>query len=123
MSRHLLLCLLLPAAAAFAGADDLLPDPTRPSGAPGAAGVDSSPGLVLQSVILPRAGKPRAVISGQSVELGREIFGQRLVRVAEGEVVLESGAGREVLRLTPAVIKQPVRRNAAADKQRGKVSP
>ncbi|GAB2182615.1 hypothetical protein DLREEDagrD3_28380 [Denitratisoma sp. agr-D3] len=107
-ARHLVLSSWLLAgsllgATAVAGE---LPDPTRPALAEATAAAGEAPGgAVLQSVFRPRGGRPSAVISGQTVELGGEFGGARLTRVAESEVTLQSEAGKEVLKLTPAVEK------------------
>lgn len=90
-----------------AAAQSALPDPTRPpaafvSGADEAA-VESGPRL--QSVLMPKAGKPVAVISGQRVTLGGTLGGRRLVALSENEAVLKGPDGIERLRLTPDVEK------------------
>lgn len=85
-----------------------LPDPTQPPArllASQVAGVAAGP--VLQSVMLPRPGRASAVIDGQQVRLGERYADARLIRVTETEAVLEGASGRQVLRLTPAVTKDP----------------
>lgn len=126
-----------------------LPDPTRPpagfvdpadakaggSGGQGRAGAinggagPESPGLVLQSVLLPRNGTPVAVISGKYLPLGARIDQWELNAVSEREAVLIQGAQRRVLKLTPqasktlvqpipsASPKQPVRARSAKSAQ------
>jgi MSHA biogenesis protein MshK len=88
-----------------------LSDPTRPPAAfhlgtgPARSG-EATGGLVLQSVLIfPDARS--AIISGEHVLLGQKIGGQRLVKVAETEVVLLNGAARRTLRLFPSVDKRP----------------
>lgn len=97
---------------------ELLPDPTRPApgfgseppASIGTPGVGEG-GPVLQTVILPRKGKPKAVIGGELVTLGGKYGDQTLVKVGEREVVLEGPRGREVLKLTPGIEKKAVRRS------------
>jgi hypothetical protein len=101
-------CLFLAGCALPAWAQSGFADPTRPPG--GMAGGDpslaiESGGPVLQSVKIPKKGKPSAVISGQQVVLG-ELFGEsRLTALTEREAVLEGPAGIERLRLIPGVEK------------------
>lgn len=96
---------------------EALPDPTRPSdvGPPAVSGSGSAgtseTGPVLQTVIIPRKGKPKAVIGGELVVLGGKFGDQTLVRVSEREVVLEGPRGREVLKLTPGIEKKVVQRS------------
>lgn len=86
-----------------ASAQGLL-DPTRPpaglgqSDAATAAG-DGAPRL--QSVLIaPKAGgRHVAVIDGETVRLGDTFKGARVARMTQGEVVLERGAERQVLRM------------------------
>lgn len=92
-------------------------DPTQPPAgftaeSAGAEVVDTGPRL--QSVVLPRQGKPTAVISGQTVRLGERYGDSRLVRISENEVVLDGPQGVQRLSLTPEVSKVNVR------EQRGK---
>ncbi|MEI7431744.1 MAG: hypothetical protein WCL27_14925 [Betaproteobacteria bacterium] len=90
-----------------AQAQSSLSDPTRPpasvfSATPETGGVT---GPVLQSVFLPRKGKPFAVIGGETVKLG-ELYGDsRLIKLTEREAVLEGPAGIEHLLLTPGIEK------------------
>ena len=107
-----------------------LPDPTRPPNgfvdpadlkggpAPGASplpgATDKPPEMVLQSVLLPKKGKPVAVISGAYLPLGGKLEGWELKSVHENEVVLEQGKERRVLRLTPQVRKTMVANADAA---------
>ena len=84
-----------------------LADPTRPPATLVAPGPEAGEvaGPVLQSVKIPKKGKPLAVIGGQQVRLG-ELYGEsRLIRLTEREAVLESPAGVERLMLTPGIEK------------------
>lgn len=84
-----------------------LADPTQPP-----AGLGSGANAVeeaasrLTSVILPKKGRPAAVIDGQVVALGAMVGEMRLVRVSESEAVLEGPEGTERLYLTPGVEKK-----------------
>jgi len=102
------LLLALPAQGA-----ETLPDPTRPPAAwlsRDAAADPAVAGRRLQTVIVPKRGKPVAVIGGQRVALG-ELYGDaKVVRISEKEVVLEGPEGREVLELVPDVEKRPATR-------------
>ena len=85
----------------------LLPDPTRPPLSVSAPLTDAEAvtGPVLQSVKIPKKGKPVAVIGGQQVKLG-ELYGEsRLIKLTEREAVLEGPAGIEHLMLTPGIEK------------------
>lgn len=114
-----------------------LPDPTRPpagfvdpadvraggAGGPDAAGDSNgvpaaSPGLVLQSVLLPRHGRPVAVISGHYLPLGARIEQWELKSVSEREAVLVQGGQRRVLKLTPQVSKTMVKSTPSASPKR-----
>ena len=60
---------------------------------------------MLQSVVIPKKGKPVAVIGGKQVRLG-ELYGEsRLIKLTEKEAVLEGAAGIERLMLTPGIEK------------------
>lgn len=89
----------------------MLADPTRPpAGVIDAAETgEASAGRVLQFVIIPRQGKPLAVIDGQTVRLGQRYGDARLVKVSEREAVLDGPQGRERLLLTPGVEKTDIR--------------
>lgn len=97
-----LLCLALPAAAQTG-----LADPTRPplgmAADPVATGEAGGP--VLQSVMIPKKGKPTAMIGGQQVILGGMYGESRLVSLTEREAILEGPAGTEHLYLTPGIEK------------------
>jgi len=89
-------------------AQSLLPDPTRPPAGFVQEGDQSAPvfsGPVLESVIIPKKGKPLAVISGRPVRLGENYGESRLIRLNEQEAMLEGPAGIERLPLTPGVEK------------------
>ena len=65
-------------------------------------------GPVLESVMIPKKGRPLAVISGQTVRVGENYGESRLVRLNEREAVLEGPAGVERLQLTPGIEKTNV---------------
>jgi len=86
-----------------------LPDPTRPPASVSSpvplSDAEAATGPVLQSVKIPKKGKPVAVIGGQQVRLG-ELYGEsRLIKLTEREAVLEGPAGVEHLMLTPGIEK------------------
>jgi len=101
-----------------------LPDPTRPpagfidpDAAKGGGAVGDAPavvvpdpeaGLIFQSVVLPKSGKPVAVIGGRYVPVGGRVDGWELRSANEREAVLVQGAERRVLKLTPLVTKTAV---------------
>lgn len=88
-----------------------LSDPTRRpgGGAESTAGETAAPAAqVLQTVIVPRKGKPRALISGQIVMLGGHIGDNRLIALSEKGAILEGPGGIERLSLTPGVEKTSV---------------
>ncbi|CAH0289913.1 hypothetical protein SRABI118_04040 [Massilia sp. Bi118] len=83
---------------------ETLQDPTRPpalaiavNNAPAAA----SAGPRLQSILVARepGGRHLAVIDGETVRLGEQFRGARLVRIGDNEVELVRGTERQVLRL------------------------
>ncbi len=89
-------------------------DPTRPP--PGVeTGVTEpeSGGSLLQSVLIPKKGRPLAVIGGQAVPLGGKYGESTLVRVTERDVVLEGPEGAERLLLTPAAEKTMIKNSPA----------
>lgn len=99
--------LALFAAAAPVMAQDGSADPTRP---PMGSAVEmqssgEAGGALLQSVMIPKKGKPRALIGGQQVVLGGMHGDSRLVSLTEREAVLEGPAGIEHLYLTPGIEK------------------
>lgn len=86
-------------------------DPTRPADAPMADGSSSNTdnSLGLQTIIVrPGKGRSTALIAGQTVRLGSKVGEQRVIKIAEDEVVLQGDNGQEVLRLTPSIQKKPV---------------
>ncbi len=85
---------------------EVLPDPLRPPAAPVAdssAPVTNS-GPILQSVFI-SSGRKVAVINGQSVQVGDKIGEARVLRIAEGEVVLAQGKESQTLKLFPGLEK------------------
>jgi hypothetical protein len=107
MADRLICCLALLCCALPAAAQSGLADPTRPpfgtAGGPNNTGEVVGP--VLQSVKIPKKGKPTAVIGGQQVALGEMYGDSRLVSLNEREAVLEGPGGTEYLRLTPGIEK------------------
>lgn len=108
----------------FVSAQTGLPDPTRPpAGVVGDQPVGEVSGPVLQSVIIPKKGKPVAIIGGQQVVLGGLYGESRLIKLSEREAVLEGPGGIEHLTLTPGIEKTTsvMKKPAARDTQnRGK---
>lgn len=109
--RLIVLAILAFASSAFAQSAD----PTRPpanwlspveSGGQIADG--GSGGLRLQSVLMPKDGKPVAVIGNKMVALGGKVGGATLVRLNEHEAVLQGADGVTHLYLTPDVQKQMI---------------
>jgi hypothetical protein len=74
---------------------------------------------VLQSVFLPKGGKPAALISGQRRVVGDKLGEARVWRITETEVVLRGPAGESRLYLNPAVSMKPVTARAARQAERG----
>jgi MSHA biogenesis protein MshK len=116
-NRATLLTIATATLLAMAGARaQALTDPTRPpaatAGAP-ASGEEAS-GAQLQSILLSSRRKI-AVINGNMIPLGGMVGEAKVVKISETEVVLKKGDETEVLKLFPAVDKQPSRgRNARA---------
>ncbi len=52
------------------------------------------------------------MINGQYVEVGGKVGDKRVVKISESEVVLKGESGREVIKVTPAIEKVPVRKTA-----------
>lgn len=99
-------------------AQALLSDPTRPPVDFSSAETDAGgvTGPVLQSVVIPKKGKPIAVIGGQQVKLG-ELYGEsRLIKLSEREAVLEGPGGIERLMLTPGIEKTNIKKKSSAAK-------
>lgn len=88
-----------------ARAEDL-PDPTRPPAgirAPAAAhGTADNLSVGLHTVIISDS-RRAAIIDGQTVELGEEHRGARLVEVNESGVVMQRARSKQVLPLFPGV--------------------
>lgn len=105
---RLLSCsMLLLASVTDLGAQDHVPDPTRPPallGEGGAAPMAAS-GPVLQSVLIAPQRKV-AVISGETVRVGDRLGDARVTKIAEGEVVLVRGGESQTLRLFPGIEKR-----------------
>ena len=86
------------------------PDPTRPpasilmpvAGTETGRGERAIPSSGLHSVFISET-RRAAIIDGQTVELGDEHGGARLIEVNEGGVVLQRAHGRQVLMLFPDV--------------------
>ena len=106
--RYLLALLLMVPVPVFA--QTVMADPTRPpAGVVAGETTDEQTGPVLQSVIVPKKGKPVAVIGGKQVAVG-EMYGEsRLIKLTEREAVLEGPAGVERLWLTPGIEKTNIR--------------
>jgi MSHA biogenesis protein MshK len=98
-----------------------LADPTQPPSA--IVGLDGTVSMELAnsgltSVMVPKKGKPMAVIGGQLVPLGGMVGEARLVRLSETEAVLEGPEGIERLYLTPDVEKKMNVTRAASRRKR-----
>jgi hypothetical protein len=117
MMRRRLFSVLLAGFVGTAAALAQVPDPTRPPDALLAPAAESSAVVPaasgVQTVIVRRGGKSGAVINGQYVVVGGKIGDKRVLKISESEVVLEGESGREVIKLTPAIEKVPVRKTAA----------
>ena len=72
---------------------------------------------MLQSVKIPKKGKPLAVIGGQQVRLGEFYGDSRLIRLTEREAVLQGPAGTERLMLTPGIEKTNIITKSPAAKR------
>ena len=83
-------------------------DPTRPPVSAQAPDAGEVSGPVLQSVLIPKRGKPLAVIGGKQVRLGERYGESRLIMLTEREAVLEGPDGVERLRLTPGIEKMDI---------------
>lgn len=99
------MCLL----AAPGWAASSLPEPNRPWTASDAdgAGIGEAALPELQMVLLPRKGKPVAVISGERVVLGGRYRDATLIAVRENKVILLDAEGRRELHMTPEISKKP----------------
>lgn len=91
-------------------------DPTQPPGAV-PEGLDAEKGAPegprLQSVLI-SPNRRVAVIGGQTVPLGGMYGQSRVVRIAEGEVVLQTGQERQTLKLFSDVEKRVSRPSGRA---------
>ena len=103
------LALALPSAAQVPMADPTRPPPGVERGEP----QPDAAGSLLQSVLIPKKGRPVAVIGGQTVPLGGKYGDSTLTAINEREVVLEGPDGVERLRLTPAVEKTMIKHSPA----------
>ena len=104
--RSALLVALAGAIGSASASEQITTDPTRPPAALAAeAPRGAVPGNQLQSVVISPTRKA-AIINGVVVELGKKYGDAVLTKVAEDEVVLESGGSRQVLRLHPGVDKK-----------------
>ncbi len=98
--------LMFMALAGHVSAQTVMADPTRPSaGFIGEIQSTEISGPVLQSVIIPKKGRPVAVIGGQQVVLGGKYGESRLIKLSDREAVLEGPDGIERLMLTPGIEK------------------
>lgn len=111
-ARSLTLAFL--ACVAGSAAAQALQDPTRPPvGMESAQPATAAPAPTgLQTVIRRQGAKPAAMINGAYVELGDRVGDARLVAVGDDSVTLQGEGGREVLRLTPGIEKQPAKQSA-----------
>lgn len=91
-------------------------DPTQPPGAL-QGGVEPANGVPegprLQSVLI-APNRKIAVIGGQTVPLGGMYGDSRVIRISEGEVVLQSGQERTTLKLLSDVEKRDLRPSVKA---------
>jgi len=89
-------------------------DPTRPPASFGAGEPDTDGGgIMLQSVLISPAQRA-AIINGVLVRQGEKYGDAVLIEVSENEVVLRSGAIRQVLKLHPGVNMRQIGSAAAA---------
>jgi hypothetical protein len=131
MARHLIsagffVALALSAAAASAVESTL--DPMRPATYNAVAGSTaegaalSAPLNELQSVISAPGRRPKALISGQWYEEGQLYAGSRILKINPANVILQAvdNSGetpRQVLTLTPGIVKTKSTSKSAAGKQ------
>jgi hypothetical protein len=111
LASALALALMLCAASAAAQMND----PTRPPASFGTGEPDAGDGggIMLQSVLISPAQRA-AIINGVLVRQGEKYGDAVLIEVAENEVVLRSGAIRQVLKLHPGVNMRQIGSAAAA---------
>jgi len=99
-----------------------LQDPTRPpagwavgqTGLPGGEQAANTSGL--QTIVLPKLGKPWAVINGERVLLGGKVGEARVVKITESEVVLKGADGLQTLKMIPSAEKVLVARKMKKSK-------
>jgi len=96
---------------------EALPDPTRPPLAAQEAGAAAgeAPGPRLQMIKISST-RRTAIVDGQEVTVGSKVGDARVVKIAEGEVVLRSKTGVETLKLFSDVEKRPVPSGEASGK-------
>ncbi len=126
LARALPLSLVL--AMNFAQSADSLQDPTRPPAgwaagqAVGSGGEQAANSSGLQTIVLPKSGKPWAVINGERVVLGGKVGEARVVKITESEVVLKGADGLQTLKMTPSAEKKPadgkIRKSKAAREEK-----
>lgn len=100
-----------------AGGAEMLPDPTRPPVAAlsGTAALrQKGEGEAVLQAVLISPGRKEAMINGQTLPLGGYFGAARLVRIGEGEVVLETGGVLKTLKLYPAVDKRAAKEKTGA---------
>lgn len=98
-------CALVVALMAQTVCAENLPDPTRPPFGMQEITAIAPSGPMLQSVLI-SPGRKAAIISGETVLLGGKYGSARLVKISEGEVVLNNGGSLQTLKLFPAVYKK-----------------
>ena len=104
--RFALLIVLAGAIGSASASAQITTDPTRPpAGLAAEAPRGAVAGNQLQSVMISPT-RRAAIINGVVVELGGKYGDSVLTKVAEDEVVLESGSSRQVLKLHPGVDKK-----------------
>ena len=101
------LILLQAAVVLAATAPENVPDPTRPPASLIAGSLVAAPssGPGLQSIMI-SSGRRLAVIGGQTVQVGDKLGDARVVKIAEGEVVLNNGKELQTLKLFPGIEKR-----------------
>jgi MSHA biogenesis protein MshK len=111
MPAMLLAMLMQPRADATAQA---LTDPTRPPGMlESESGNVPNAAPVLQSVMISPSART-AIIGGETVRLGGRYGEARVVKITEGEVVLRTAGGTEILKMYPGVELSPPKPTAPA---------
>lgn len=79
-----------------------LKDPTQPLGYKASA--KRKPSLKLQAIFL-GGNRKEAIVNGQSVKEGDTVFGKRIVKIKQKEIVVENSSGRFTLVLRPSIFK------------------